>query len=317
MNWKLKAGLQNAFSRLPEGVGRTAYYSLQRAAGGLRKSNPVPHLAIAVRMVELIERQGRSAVDRTFLEVGTGHRPILPIAFFLLGAKETFTIDLNRYLRAPLVFEDVAAIRQRRAEIELLFGKRAATSSFRSRFDALLNWRGDRLEELLGMMRISYFAPADASRLNLPSGSIDYHVSNSVAEHISAPDLERILHEASRLVRTEGLLVHRVDLSDHFSHTDDSISSVNFLRYTEWEWLKFAGNRFAYHNRLRIDEFIALLERCGLGIEQQEIEVDAIAQKMLEESRLPLDRRFRGKSPAVNATRNVWIVARPFRGSGR
>jgi hypothetical protein len=31
-------------------------------------------------------------------------------------------------------------------------------------------------------------------------------------------------------------LVHNIDFTDHFSHSDPSISSVNFLQFSESQW---------------------------------------------------------------------------------
>ena len=49
-----------------------------------------------------------------------------------------------------------------------------------------------------------------------------------------------------------------VDYSDHFSHSDQTISSINFLRYSDDEWQRYAGNRYMYMNRLRHDDVLAL-----------------------------------------------------------
>ncbi|MBE9572765.1 MAG: methyltransferase domain-containing protein, partial [Proteobacteria bacterium] len=52
----------------------------------------------------------------------------------------------------------------------------------------------------------------------MPDASIDYHISTTVFEHIPGKDIERILNEAKRILKREGIAIHFIDLSDHFQH---------------------------------------------------------------------------------------------------
>ena len=51
-----------------------------------------------------------------------------------------------------------------------------------------------------------------------------------------------------------------IDYSDHFSHSDKSISSVHFLQFSDGKCNKIAGNRYMYMNRLRHDDFVSLFQ---------------------------------------------------------
>ena len=98
-----------------------------------------------------------------------------------------------------------------------------------------------------------------------------------------------------------------MDFSDHFSEVDDRITTVNFLRYSERQWRRYAGNRYNYHNRLRIDELESIVHGAGLEIVLQRAEVDPIAMRVLE-SGFKLDARFATKPREVNATQSAVIV---------
>ena len=50
-------------------------------------------------------------------------------------------------------------------------------------------------------------------------------------------------------------MINYIDYGDHFSHTDDSISSLNFLQYSTNEWSRYGDSKFIYMNRLRHDDF--------------------------------------------------------------
>jgi hypothetical protein len=71
----------------------------------------------------------------------------------------------------------------------------------------------------------------------------------------STSGTEKIINEGNRILSEEGLFVHLIDCSDHFSHNDKSISRINFLQYNVTQWNKLAGNRYVYVNRLRHDDF--------------------------------------------------------------
>lgn len=307
MNWRMKAAIQNVIAMLPSPISYAAYYAMQRRLGGLRRPAPAKRMAAGVRMADFIETWGGGIEGRTVVEVGTGHRLCLPMALWLCGAGEIHTVDLNPYLKPELVIEDIDYLRSHRGEIVALFGRHALAPGFDQRFQRLLA-RRCRLPELLDLMHIRYLAPGDATRLPLAAGSADYHVSYTVLEHIPPKTLTAILSEGKRVVGTDGLLVHHVDFSDHFSHSDRSISAVNFLRFTERQWQRHAGNRYMYHNRLRIDELLALADQSGLTVLESEAHVDERSLRELS-CGLRLDGRFAGKSPQVNATSSVWLVA--------
>jgi ubiquinone/menaquinone biosynthesis C-methylase UbiE len=79
----------------------------------------------------------------------------------------------------------------------------------------------------------------------LPDACVDYHISNNVFEHILKADITRILKEIIRILKKDGIAIHFIDLIDHFQHQGSGITKINFLRYSEKEWDKIAGNQFA------------------------------------------------------------------------
>lgn len=308
MNWKLKAFIQNAIARLPSALSYRVYYSVQRHFGGLRRSNPSLRLQATAEILARIQQQGRSAESGTFVEIGTGRRMNVPIALWLCGASEILTVDLNPYLKPELVAEDIAYIRNHRREIQALFQPYTSASDFRERLARLDQVAGTPLDDLLDMMHIRYQAPGDAAHLETPAQSLEHHISFTVLEHIPPDTLRSILLEGRRVLKKDGLFVHTVDLSDHFAHSDGSISAINFLQFSEEEWARYAGNRYMYHNRLRIDDYVELFEAAGLEILWLDSRTDARA---LEELRggFVVDPRFEAKSAETNATVYMQVVA--------
>lgn len=307
MNWKIKCKVQNLVAGLPPSYSNAAYYWLQRQFGGLRRVNPVNQLRAGIAVCKWIEGVGRSPVGATFLEVGTGRRISTPIAFWLFGAERIITVDLNRYLKEELVKEDLAYMRENRAEIEDLFNGRIHDDRLSS-LVSTTQGRG-RLGDVMDLCGIEYMAPADATKLSLPSASIDFHASYTVLEHIPESGVKGILEEASRVLKDDGLLVHRIDYSDHFSHSDKSISPINFLQYDNVTWQKIAGNRYMYMNRLRVDDFEDLFESSGQKILRIESDENQAVRELLENGSIRVDKSFSGKSAVVLSITGSWIVS--------
>jgi SAM-dependent methyltransferase len=166
---------------------------------------------------------------------------------------------------------------------------------------------GDDLDRVLKVAHIAYHAPSDASHLDISPHTIDYHVSYSVLQHIPPEILRTIITEARRLLKPGGLFVHWIDLSDHFSHGDHSISAVNFLRFTEKQWGRLAGNRYMYQNRLRIDDYTQILNEMGATILSVREHINEPALELLQKG-FPLDGRFAKKDARTNATTNAWVI---------
>ncbi|HEX7574175.1 MAG TPA: class I SAM-dependent methyltransferase, partial [Bacteroidota bacterium] len=167
---------------------------------------------------------------------------------------------------------------------------------------------GDDIDRVLKAAHIRYLAPADARHLEISPHTIDYHVSYAVLQHIPPDILRSIIAESRRLLKPGGLSVHWIDLSDHFSHGDHSISAVNFLRFSEKEWDRLSGNRYMYQNRLRIDDYVRILTEMGATILSVNEHVNASALELLQKG-FPLDGRFAAKDPRTNATTNAWVVS--------
>lgn len=307
MHWKLKANIQNVISLLPSTASYEAYYWVQRHFGGLRRAVPISKFIAAIETWKRIQSQERSPTGKVFIEVGTGRVPLVPIAYWLMGAESTITIDLNPYLKEELIGEHLRYLTENQDEILALFGSLID----RKRFNALVSFGAKTkisATELLDLCQIVYTAPGDAANTNLPEQHIDFHTSVTVFEHIPPNVLLDILREGNRIIKNNGLFVHRIDYSDHFSHSDKSISAINFLQYSDDEWAKYAGNRYMYMNRLRHDDFLALFENVGHQVVAAEPNIDRRSEELLKTKGLSLNNKFKSKTQEVLAISGAWIL---------
>jgi len=309
MHWKVKASIQNAVCLLPPSLSYDLYYWMQRRFGDLRSTSPVSRLDAGIHIWQELRSLGIDPRGKTFFEVGTGRAPAAPLAFWLMGAGRIVTVDLNPYLKAEIVREHLAYLSDNEAEIRTIFG----TLLCGERFDELLDFvrrRPFRIEDFLDLCRIDYIAPGDAAKTPLSDGSVDFHMSYTTLEHIPANVIRAILKEGNRIVKADGLFVHCIDYSDHFWHSDESLSPIHFLQYSDPEWERYAGNRYMYMNRLRHDDFLELFRSAGHRLIKVDPEVDPRCREMIASRSFKVDRRFAGKTDDILATVNSLIVSR-------
>jgi SAM-dependent methyltransferase len=281
---------------------------MQRTVGSLKpgRTNPLEWFDAALTKVKWIKETGREIEGRSFLEVGTGHNMNVPLALWLCGAGRVVTVDLNRYLSLPMVAETIEFVRGNEKEVIKAFGPEADRPLFRERLRQLIETRVEA-KELLRLANVEYLSPADATSLDFPDASFDYHISHAVFEHIPAETISLILKEARRLLRPEGLLIHTIDPSDHFAHDDASITAINFLQFSERDWERWAGNKFMYHNRLRAFEYVELFERAGIHLLRKSEAIDDASLKMLQNG-FRLDNRFRQIIPEKLAVTGLILM---------
>jgi SAM-dependent methyltransferase len=292
MRWQQKAAVARVCAALP--LGERLYRAGQRRFGELR-AQPGRRLAAQVEMVRWLSAYGMQAEDRDFFEVGTGHIPVVPMGFFLSGARQCLTVDLNRRIDWELTAETLRWIAAHQDEVGRLYQEVTDRELFSERLAKVVELKNNP-RRFFDQAAIRYLAPQDAAQTGLPGASIDCHFSMTVLEHVAPQALEAILREARRILKPGGVALHFIDPGDHFAHSDRSISAINFLRYSERDWRRLAGNEFAYCNRLRASDLLRLAAQAGFRAVRTEITVDERARHLVAQG-FQLDTAFRRYEP--------------------
>ena len=309
MHWTEKAKIQRFCAALPVFSDET-YYLMQRFGGSLRSArDPRPYLQASASLLGDLQKCGVSALGKRLMEIGTGRYLELPIGMFLAGAGSVLTVDVHRLLKERLVLDSVKQMVANRREVIGYFDNVADVREVAARLDSLASVHS--LPELLQKASIEYRAPADATNMALPSGSIDWQFSYTVFEHVPPDVLVGMLREANRLLRPGGVAIHHIDPSDHFAHDDPSISFVNFLQFSDSEWERLAGNSFAYHNRLRASDYREIYQRAGHDVVMWDGSVQPRSLGALNNG-LPLASRFQGRVMTDLATVVLRVISRPL-----
>jgi len=109
---------------------------------------------------------------------------------------------------------------------------------------------------------IYYMAPYDATKIHLPDKSIDACISTYTLEHIPKFDIVLIFSELYKKLKDKGIVSLIIDYSDHYAHTDNNISLLNFLKFSNHQWKRY-NHKIHFQNRLRHYEYIDIFEKIG------------------------------------------------------
>ena len=227
INWKLKAFLYKVFQslRLTKSLYFIQKYITRRSKINIQKIDP--HW-------ERHESSIRKNNCISLLEIGAGKSLEQNIYFsyiFNNQLKQT-VIDINKMIDFNL-FNDASLIISNLLNLKF---KGKVTNQ----------------EEILNKYNIQYLAPHKLS--DLSKKKFDICVSTTTLEHFSLQDLNNFLLEVKKILKEGGLISSIIDYSDHYSHTDKNINSLNFLKFDESDWVKY-NNSYLYQNRLRHQDY--------------------------------------------------------------
>jgi len=298
MNWKIKAFITMIISILPF---QSRIYSKVQQKFGRYEYDAIETFSQAMMNIQDIVTT--NSLKKSLFELGSGIGLIHPLCFSLFFDSVT-SVDVDEKF-------DLMLFRKKCIEIldEISTDSRIKDLVANISVKKLNNFRDacfdEKLLERLGITYISNFRATDFSSMK---ARYDVFYSNNTLEHIPLAEIKMILEESKKILNPDAIHLHRIDFSDHFSHIDQSISSCNFLKYSDRLHNLIAGNQFTYHNRLRVNDFIEIFESSGYKITKLEKNIDLAALRLLD-SGFKLDKRFVQYKKEDLATQNAIFVA--------
>jgi len=245
MNWRLKILRGVVHSQIPFAIPLRRF---KRKIRPITEESGSTHFAVqdGIRQIACLRRAG-CPMSGTFLEMGTGWLPVIPLLFFVAGFGRFILTDLER-----LMDDDGIAVARK----------------------ALLN-RLPMVAEGLGMSEAEVAARLEEPFVfeyhapwNLIDGGadgVDVLISRCVFEHVPPAALEACLRAFRSLVKPAGWMCHVVDNSDHWQHNHLARSRVEFLTWREGGLVeRFARlDQFGYTNRLRHSDYRVMFRETG------------------------------------------------------
>ena len=285
MRWLAKAALQRTLGALPQ--GERLNYVFQRH---VLRSLPVGEKTHRQKFTRSLAHLGAyeefgpgvPIADATFYEFGAGWDLAVPLCYAMLGVGTQVLVDIRPSARVELVNDVIATYGRLRTELESESGRPLRE----------LGGPIASVDELESRFGIRYLAPCDARDTGLPDGSIDLVHSTDTCEHISGDDLAAIFAESRRILKPGGVFSCRIDLQDHYSYFDSSLSRYNFLRFSDRRWAA-VNSPLHFQNRLRSPEYLTLVRDAGFELVRET--PSGPSDKGREDlAKLPLAERFRG-----------------------
>ena len=122
----------------------------------------------------------------------------------------------------------------------------------------------------LSLYGIEYRAPYDASKTDFADKSLSSCISTDTLEHIPKDSIIAIFSELFRTLKDDGIVSAKIDYSDHYAHTDKSISLLNYLKFNKEAWKRY-NHDCHYQNRLRHYDYVEIFNRCGFVVIEEEL----------------------------------------------
>ena len=302
MRWLAKAALQQGIGALPH--AESVNYAFQRRVsrtlptgeGVLRRK-----FRRALAHIRAYEEHGpqRELGGATFYEFGAGWDLAIQLSYWALGVERQTLVDIRPNLRPELVNLTLERLHRLRGELGEEAGRPVRDPGPR-RISAAADLRA---------FGIDYLAPRDAGATGLEAESIDFVTSTNTLEHIPAAHLVAILSECRRLLRPDGAMSSRIDLCDHYSYSDRSLTPYNFLRYSDRAW-RLLESRLSHQNRLRRPDYLQAFATAGLAVVDERARAPDTALERLQA--LDLAPRFRAYTLDDLAVTRLFLVARPM-----
>lgn len=309
--WIIHSTVQNFISLLPHKLSYKVYFWVQRKFGRLHTINTKDCLSYLERSVLLNQYFKKyQKQSKVAFELGTGRIITTLIGLWILGYKKIITVDLNPYLSADLIHNNIQSIIKNTNDVFGLFKNDIDKEEFDEKISILSKLENKNMKEILETLNIQYIPYQDARSLTtIENSTIDIYFSNQVLEHIPYLVLDKIFNEGKRVITKGGLFIHFIGLHDHFSTIDSTISGINFLKFSNFRWNLLAGNKFMYQNRLRASDYYKLFQENDFQIVEKEAQIDSRSLEELENG-FRINRQFKNYAKEDIATTALTIISK-------
>jgi hypothetical protein len=229
-----------------------------------------------IKLIEMLRDCDFNVAGKVGLEIGTGWVPTIPIIHSLCGVERFYLADVVRYMDEHTF---------NLAKQNILLHADLIEHELRVSQHSLQSWISDA--RTIHDLKLEYLAPIRWDALTMES--IDYMISRAVLEHVEAEQISDLLSCVFRALKPGGLMANIINNSDHFQHSDRSISRLNFLKFSATTWSVICALS-GQQNRLRHSDYRRIFRSAGLKIIYEERRVDQDALITLD--KLSIDTTF-------------------------
>ena len=146
----------------------------------------------------------------------------------------------------------------------------------------------ENYNELYNMLGFEYIIDEKGSLDKLNKKSFDIVVSSGVLEHIYAENSENFVNSMAKLLKHGGYSVHSINIRDHLTQYDSTMSQKQYLKYSNLVWRLFFENKVQYFNRIQRSEWHKLFVKSGFVLLEEEVD-------MVDISNIKLSNQYKNK----------------------
>ncbi len=305
--WHLKAGVQKSISFLPHKNDINFWFQKNITKGVELTDQYFTYKIQAAKDHIDFENRFVDKNSKTALELGTGWYPIVPIYYFLIGYEKTYSLDLSNWLTEEYIYKTISKYIEWRNNGMLASYLSHINEEKWSVLEELNLNRNSSIETLCNKLN---FEPiiGDARTTKFENNTFHLISSNNTFEHIYPDVLKDILKEFKRIIKPSGIMSHFIDMSDHFSHLDNTISNFNFLKYSDKAW-NIIDNSIQPQNRLRFKDYLEMYHDLELNV----VETKTINGNLEDLKNLKLSQKFRAYTREQLAITHGYIVSKSLK----
>lgn len=243
--------------------------------GGERRTEgrmPIYYLNRINRMLRLAKSYGVPKDGDRLLELGTGwlHWEAITTKLFFDVQGILFDVWDNRQMNALKNY--LTQLDTMLDKIDVNYTKRAFAHRLIAQIKELREY-----QDLYNLLGFKYVIDDKGSLNLLEKESFDFIVSAGVLEHISAKDASELVHGIGVLLKPGGFSVYSINIRDHLYAYDKTVSPKQYLRYPDWVWRLCFENDVQYINRIQRSDWLALFEKAGLMLVEEDDEVEDVS----------------------------------------
>ena len=262
------------------------------------------YYGIWLKHLSIMWQSGYQKIPDTIAELGPGDSLGVGLAALLSGANKYYALDVVKYSNTELnlrIFDDLVELFNRRSprphkgwpDFDHLLNEKLFPAHILTNHILEKALQPKRVQEIRNAIlnqgsgqnvQIKYIVPWMESQ-ELEEDSIDFCFSHTVLQY--ADDLDKLFNEIYRLLRSNSLMSHQIDLSAH--NTSDIWNGHR--KFSELSWRLIKGNRPYFLNRLPFSAYGASLKTTGFNVvcELKQTRTDGIRRSAISPNWQHLD----------------------------
>ncbi|NOZ51528.1 MAG: class I SAM-dependent methyltransferase [Gammaproteobacteria bacterium] len=118
------------------------------------------------------------------------------------------------------------------------------------------------LDDILAVCNAQYLTGGLESFASIQDNTVDFIFSQAVLEHVRKSEFFDTVSECSRVLSSDGIASHRVDLKDHLGGGANNLRISS--KHWEADWMSSSG---FYTNRIRFKEMLTIFKKAGFNVD--------------------------------------------------